>query len=139
MADRDDITVFEQNPGIEYVGKLNPNLPFFPAVRAGDFIFVSGQVAKDENGNMSTGSIEEQTRQTLRNIERILKLAGASLADVVKVTTFLEDPRDFQRYNRAYAEFFPHGKPARSTVEARIMIDTRIEIEAIAYAPQKTA
>jgi reactive intermediate/imine deaminase len=121
--------------GIEVYGKKNPNLPFYPAVRAGDFVYLSGQVAKDEKGNMVSGTIEEETRATLQAIERILKEAGCELTDVVKVTTFLEDARDFGRYNGVFKEFFPEGRIARSTVEARAVISTKIEIECVAYKP----
>ena len=67
-------------------------------------------------------------------ITRILKEAGCSLADVVKVTVFLEDARDFARFNKVYAEHFSH-LPARSTIETRLVVDAKIEIEAIAYRP----
>ncbi|MEZ5666552.1 MAG: RidA family protein [Alphaproteobacteria bacterium] len=125
----------QSNPAIVPIGKKNPNLPFHPAVRAGDFIFVSGQVAKDEAGNMGNGPIEEQTRQTLEAIRRVLQTAGADLCDVVKVTTYLEDARNFGRYNRVFAEFFPEGNVSRTTVEARAVIDTKIEMDAVAYKP----
>jgi len=121
--------------GIEVYGKKNPNLPFYPAVRAGDFVYLSGQVAKDESGNMVSGTIEVETRATLEAIQRILREAGCELADVVKVTTFLEDARDFGRYNGVFKEFFPEGRLARSTVEARAVISTKIEIECVAYKP----
>jgi reactive intermediate/imine deaminase len=121
---------------IQAFGKKNPNLPFHPAVRAGDFIFVSGQVAKDENGNMSAGNIEEQCRWTIESIRRALAEAGADLNDVVRITVYLEDARDFGRYNRVFAEYFPDGGIARTTVEARAVIDTKIEMDAIAYKPQ---
>jgi enamine deaminase RidA (YjgF/YER057c/UK114 family) len=120
---------------IKAIGKKNPNLPFHPAVRAGDYIFVSGQVAKDAEGNMCVGNIEEETRWTLECIARILELEGASLADVVRVTAYLDDARDFGRYNRVFAEFFPEGRLARTTVEARAVIACKIEIDAIAYKP----
>jgi len=116
-------------------GKKNPNLPFHPAVRAGDFVFLSGQVAKDEHGNMVSGTIEEETRATLLACQRILALAGCTFDDVVKVTTFLEDARDFGRYNGVFKEYFPEGKLARTTVEARAVISTKIEIEMVAYKP----
>ena len=125
----------ESKAGIKPIGKKNPNLPFHPAVRAGDYIFVSGQVAKDENGNMCAGNIEEQTRWTVECLRRILALEGAALSDIVKVTVFLEDARDFGRYNRVFAEYFPDGNIARTTVEARAVIDTKIEMDAIAYKP----
>ncbi|MGD9536891.1 MAG: RidA family protein [Alphaproteobacteria bacterium] len=125
----------ERRGEIQAIGKKNPNLPFHPAVRAGDFIFVSGQVAKDENGNMCVGNIEEECRATLESIRRVLKEAGADLADVVKVTVYLEDARNFGRYNRVFAEYFPEGRVARTTVEARAVIETRIEMDAVAYKP----
>jgi enamine deaminase RidA (YjgF/YER057c/UK114 family) len=121
---------------ITAIGKKNPNLPFHPAVRAGDYIFVSGQVAKDDQGNMCVGNIEEQTRSTIECVRRILALEGACLADVVKVTVYLDDARDFGRYNRVFAEYFPDGRLARTTVEARAVIDTKIEMDAIAYKPR---
>ena len=121
---------------IQPIGKKNPNLPFHPAVRAGDFIFVSGQVAKDEKGNMCVGNIEEETRWTMESIRRILKEAGADLSDVVRITVYLEDARDFGRYNGVFKEYFPDGNIARTTVEARAVISCKIEMDAIAYKPQ---
>jgi 2-iminobutanoate/2-iminopropanoate deaminase len=118
------------------IGKKNPNLPFHPAVRAGDFIFVSGQVAKDADGNMISGTIEEETRGTIESIRRVLVEEGATLADVVRVTTYLDDARDFGRYNRVFGELFKDAVLARTTVEARAVIDTKIEMEAIAYKPR---
>ena len=117
----------------EAYGKKNPNLPFYPAVRAGDFIFVSGQVAKDADGNMVCGTIEEETRATIEAVRRALDAAGAELADVIKATVFLEDARDFGRYNGVFKEYFPNGMLARTTVEARAVISTKIEIEVVAY------
>ncbi len=121
---------------ISTIGKRNPTLPFHPAVRAGDFIYVSGQVAKDENGNMSSGNIEEETRWTLEAIRRILALDGADLGDVVKVTVYLADARNFGRYNKVFAEYFPEGRIARTTVEARAVIECKIEMDAVAYKPR---
>jgi len=121
---------------IKAIGKKNPNLPFHPAVRAGDYIFVSGQVPKDDQGNMCAGTIEEETRWTIESLRRILVLEGADLSDIVKITTYLDDARDFSRYNRVFAEFFPDGRLARTTVEARAVIDTKIEMDAIAYKPR---
>lgn len=121
---------------IKAIGKKNPNLPFHPGVRAGDYIFISGQVPKDEDGNMCAGNIEEQTRWTVECLRRILALEGAELSDIVKVTVYLDDARDFGRYNRVFAEYFPDGNIARTTVEARAVIDTKIEMDAIAYKPR---
>jgi reactive intermediate/imine deaminase len=108
-------------------------LPFSPAVKAGPFVFVSGQVAMGENGEIVPGGIEAQTRQTLKNVEKVLALAGCTVKDVVKCTAWLHDARDFWTFNRVYAEFFPDNKPARSTTQATLMIDAKVEIEVIAY------
>jgi len=108
-------------------------LPFSPAVKAGPFVFVSGQIAMGDNGELVPGGIEAQTRQTLKNVEKALALAGCTLKDVVKSTVWLDDARDFWTFNRVYAEFFSENKPARSTTQATLMIDAKVEIEVIAY------
>ena len=114
-----------------------PNLPFHPAVRAGDFIFVSGQVAKDASGNM----IIRHDRGGNRGHYRWRSSASSprralTLADVVRVTTYLEDARDFGRYNKVFAEHFKDAVLARTTVEARAVINTKIEMDAVAYKPK---
>jgi enamine deaminase RidA (YjgF/YER057c/UK114 family) len=128
----------ERNKDVYAIGKKNPNLPFHPAVRAGDYIFVSGQVAKDADGNMTSGTIEAETAGTIDSIRRILAEEGATLADVVRVTTYLEDARDFGRYNKVFGEHFKDAVLARTTVEARAVINTKIEMDAIAYKPKRT-
>lgn len=133
MAETD--TKGERRADVYPIGRKNPNLPFHPAVRAGDFIFVSGQVAKDADGNMISGTIEEETRGTIESIRRVLAEEDATLADVVRVTTYLADTRDFGRYNKVFAEYFKEAVLARTTVEARAVINTLIEMEAIAYKP----
>jgi enamine deaminase RidA (YjgF/YER057c/UK114 family) len=119
------------------IGKKNPNLPFHPAVRAGDYIFVSGQVAKDADGNMISGTIEVETKGTIEAIARILAEEGATLADVVRVTTYLDDVRDFGRYNKVFGEYFKDAVLARTTVEARAVINTKVEMDAIVYKPKR--
>ena len=113
-----------------------PNRPLSPAVRAGDFVYVSGQVPTDASGAIVSGGIEAQVRQVFENIRSALALAGGSLDQIVKTTCVLQDARDFEAFNRAYSAFFPKEPPARTTVEARLMIDIRVEIDAIAYVPQ---
>jgi enamine deaminase RidA (YjgF/YER057c/UK114 family) len=120
---------------IKVYGKINPNLPFHPAVRAGDFVYVSGQVGKDENGVMAGGTIEQETRATIETLKRVLADAGCGLEDVVKITTYLEDSRDFGRYNGVFKEYFADGRLARTTIEARAVITTRIEMDCVAYKP----
>jgi len=109
--------------------------PFSPATRAGDFVFVSGQVPVDEDGQIVVGGIEAQTRQVFKNIEKVLALAGCTLEDVCKVGVWLDDARDFGSFNRVYMECFGTHRPARSTVESRMMIDVKVEMDVIAYKP----
>jgi len=111
------------------------NLPLSMGMRAGDFIFVSGQVGFGPDGKIIAGGIEAETHQTLDNIGRALALDGAALADVVKVTVWLADLADFAAFNAVYQTFFPQTRPARSTVQAGLLLEARVEIEAIAFAP----
>ncbi|HEY1203124.1 MAG: RidA family protein [Bryobacteraceae bacterium] len=120
---------------IRPAGVPSPRGPYSPAVRAGDFIYVSGQGPVDPaTDKLSFGDIAHETRLTLGNIQRILEGCGASLADVVKCTVYLADYREFAAMNAVYAEFFGDAKPARTTVEAQmVMSPMRIEIDCIAY------
>lgn len=111
------------------------HVPLSPAVRAGDFVYVSGQVPVDGDGVVVKGGIVEQTAQVLDNVAATLALAGCAMEDVVKTTVILEDARDFGAFNAVYARYFPNNPPARTTVESRLMIDIKVEIEAIAYKP----
>ena len=116
-------------------GSGGQSLPFSPATKAGGFLFVSGQVAMDATGEIIGGGIVVQTHKTMDNIRDILEVAGCTFADVVKVTAWLDDPRDFQGFNRAYAEYFGDRPPARACVQATLMVDAKVEIEVIAYKP----
>ena len=110
--------------------------PLSPAVRAGDFVYVSGQVPVGADGELVVGGIEAQTRQVMDNIRAALALAGAGFEDVCKCTVWLQDARDFGAFNRIYMSYFGENKPARSTTEARLMIDARVEIDVVAYKPK---
>ena len=128
-------------PALEFLGNPpvasdNQPRPMSPAVRAGDFVYVSGQVPADEKGEIVPGGIEVQTRQVMKNISAALALAGCTLEDVCKTTVWLQDARDFGSFNRVYMSYFGAGKPARSTTEARLMVDARLEIDAVAYKPR---
>ena len=111
--------------------------PYSKAVRAGDFVFLSGQVPAGPDGTIVAGGIEAQTRQSIENIKAILGSLGLSLKDVVKATCWIDDARDFAGFNKVYAQYFGDGPPARSTVEARLVVDCKVEIEVVAYAPKK--
>ena len=111
-------------------------LPFSPGIRAGDFIFVSGQVGYVDAGGREVKDIEAQTRLCLDNLKRVLAAAGASLDAVVKVTVFLRSEKDFSAMNKIYQGYFVEDKPARSTVITGLALPSMlVEIECIAYAP----
>ncbi len=110
-------------------------IPLSKAVRAGDYVHLSGQVPLKSDGSVETGSIEAQTRVVMENIKAILGEAGCEISDVIKATAWLSDRADFAGFNRVYAEYFADAPPARSTVESRLMIDIRVEVEVTAYRP----
>ena len=108
--------------------------PYSQAVRAGDLLFVSGQIPLDpKTGELVRGSISEETKKVLDNLKAIIEAAGGSLGDVVKTTIFLKDMGSFAAVNEVYGTYFPQPFPARATVEvARLPRDVNVEIEAIA-------
>ena len=120
--------VFESPAGAPAVG------PYSPAVGAGDFVFVSGQIALDADGKIVGYTPKDQTRKALENLRATLEAAGLTLDNVVKTTVFLKDMDEFSAVNDVYGEFFAEPYPARSTVEvARLPKDLHVEVEAVAY------
>jgi len=110
--------------------------PFSSAVRAGDYIFVSGSGGFVDKDGRELKGIEAQTKQCLENIKQVLEAAGSSLSDVVKTTIFLVNTSDFTQMNEVYKKYFPKDRPARSTVVTGLVrSDMLIEIECIAYKP----
>ena len=108
--------------------------PYSPAARAGDFLFVSGQIALGPEGELVQGDVAEEARRCLENLKQVLRAAGADLSDLVKVTIYLTDMGDFQAVNRVYADYLGGHRPARATVAvAALPRGARVEIEAIAY------
>ena len=110
--------------------------PFAKAVRAGDFIYVSGQVPTVD-GEVVTGGIIEQTEVVMQNILSVLALADCGLEHVVKVNIWLDDPRDFTSFNSVFAKYFAENPPARSTVQSAIMVDAKVEMDVIAFKPEQ--
>lgn len=106
------------------------------AVRAGDMVYLTGQVPMRDGAVMTDGSIEDQSRAVLDDIAATLALAGCALEDVVKSMVWLTSRDDFPGFNAVYAEYFPHEPPARSAVVSDLLVDVKIEIEVIAYHPQ---
>jgi 2-iminobutanoate/2-iminopropanoate deaminase len=119
---------------IRPVGSPVSAFPLSPGVRAGDFIFVSGQVATNSDGSPFIGDVREEISGAIDAVEAVMKAAGASLNDVVKVTAFLSNGALFPLFNEIYAQRFTLGFPARSTVVLGFgHPDVRVEIEAIGY------
>ena len=108
--------------------------PYSQAVKVGNFLFISGQIAiNPETGKLEGETVAEQTERVLKNIEAILREAGFSLKDVVKTTVYLKNMCDFAEMNGVYAKFFGEHRPARATVEAsNLPLGALVEIEAIA-------
>ena len=108
--------------------------PYSQALKAGGFVWCSGQIPIDPATNTITAqTIEEQTRQAITNLKNVLAAAGTTLANVVKTTVFIKDMNDFAALNKVYAEMFGETKPARSCVEvARLPKDVKVEIECVA-------
>lgn len=116
-------------------GTVEPRGPYSHAVKAGGFIYVSGQGPIDpETNDYSFGTIEHETRVVLGNVRRILEGVGSSMSKVVKCNVYLRDGRDFAAMNRVYAEFFGDDKPARTTIECKFANpEMKVEIDAVAY------
>lgn len=108
--------------------------PFSPAVRTGEFIYVSGQIGQDPmSGGLVDGGIERQTEQAFANLSAVLAAAGKSLADVMRVGVYLTDIRDFAAMNAIYARHFADPYPARTTVGvAALPLGAAIEIDVVA-------
>lgn len=121
---------------IEVPGAPRAIGPYSPAVRAGQWVFLSGQVPFDPaTGQLIEGDIAAQTRRVLENIGTLLAAAGLGYDAVVRTTVYLADMNDFAAMNAAYAQFFAEPYPARSTIQAaRLPRDARIEIDVIAAA-----
>ncbi len=108
--------------------------PYSQAVRAGGFLFCSGQIPLDPStGKMVDGGIEAQTERVLKNLEAVLTAGGATLRSVVKTTVYLVDLGDFPAMNAVYGKFFPEDPPARATVQiVKLPAGARVEIDAVA-------
>lgn len=108
--------------------------PYSQAVAVGDLVFLSGQIPLDPGrGKIAEGTIEDETRQVMRNLAAVLAAEGLGLQAIVKTTVYLTDLADFPRVNQAYAEFFTEPFPARATVQvAALPRGARVEIEAVA-------
>ncbi|MCX6553101.1 MAG: RidA family protein [Acidobacteria bacterium] len=112
----------------------NTGLPYSPAILAGDTLYLSGQLGRDPaTAKLVPGGIEAETRQALANLGEVLKAAGMDFRNVVSVTAFISEFRDFEKFNAVYREFFPTDPPARATVQvAGLNLGAAVEIQMIA-------
>ncbi len=113
-------------------GANTEGLPFSEAIRLGNLVFVSGNIGFDDSGKIVPGGIGPETRQTFANIAKVLKQAGCTLDDIVKVSVVLADPADFDGYNAVYRTLFTHEPPARVTTAGTLTINARLEVDVIA-------
>lgn len=109
-------------------GSPAPKGPYSPVVKAGGFVFVSGQVPPEK------GDIQHETRQVLANIKTMLEGVGSSMSQVVKVGVYLANAGDFAAMNAVYAEFFGDDKPVRTTIVCQFIADIKVEIDCVAYS-----
>lgn len=112
------------------------HLPFSPAIRAGDYLFISGQASVDDKGAIVNGSFEEECRRSFDNLGRILKGAGLGFGDVVQVRNYVGRQEDLAEFNRIYRDYFSEPFPARTTIVNCLGTLLKFEVEAIAYMPQ---
>lgn len=113
-------------------------LPFSPAVRFGELLFISGQGPIDKNGKVVPGDIRAQTKATLENFKRIIEAAGSNIDCVLQTTVYLKDLLEYSGMNEVYSGFFADPKPARTTVQAGdLLFGMKVEIQGMAYVPEK--
>lgn len=112
----------------------SPVGPYSPAISVGGWLFISGQIALDEKGDMQQNTLAEETHQVMRNLFQVLHTAGGKPENIVKATIFLTDMKDFVTVNEIYSSYFSGGYPARETVAVQALPrGARVEISAIAY------
>lgn len=122
-----DISVVSTDKAPQAIG------PYSQAIKANGLVFISGQIPLNPEGQLVEGTIADQTKQVLTNLQNILAAAGTDFNHVLKTTVFLKDMGDFQAMNEVYGQFFSSHKPARATVEvARLPRDVKVEIELVA-------
>ncbi len=104
------------------------------AIKAGGFVFLTGQIPFKDGAPMTSGNIQEQTEAVLTEIQSTLKDAGCDLTHVVKAMVWLRDRKDFPGFNEIYGKYFPYEPPARSAVVSELLVDVRVEVEVVAYS-----
>ncbi len=119
-----------------FEGIPKPRASYSNLTRAGNFVFIAGQVAMDPETGEAPKDLGDQLKLVFENIKKLIESEGGTLANIVKTTAFLADTSYHEEYDRVYRSYFSSGYPARSTVQAKLMRpDFKVEIEAIAYIP----
>lgn len=118
--------------GTEGTGKEGHNLPFARAVEADGWLYVSGQVPAVD-GELVAGNITVQAHQAIKNLVAILKEASYGVEHVVRCGVWIDDPRDFQAFNKVFREYFGDNPPARACVVSSMVVDCKVEIDCVAY------
>lgn len=122
---------------VEHIAGPNvEGLAISEAVRAGDFVFLSGLAGIGPDGAIVTGGIEAETDRIMLELKDILQRAGLRLADIVKVNVYLNDSQAADGFNLAYAKYFPNAKPARISTVAALLSGGQVEVEVVAYGPK---
>jgi 2-iminobutanoate/2-iminopropanoate deaminase len=122
---------------VEYIngaGVPNSFLPFSPAVKVGDFIFLSGQASVDQEGNIVDGTFEEECRRSFENVRTILHAAGLDFKNVVQVRNYVGKQEDLASFNQIYREYFNAPFPARTTIMGCLGTLLKFEVDVVAYA-----
>ena len=136
FSKRTDPSEFDPDRGwFQITTDIASHLPFSAAVEANGFVFLSGQASVDAEGNIVSGSFEEQMRRALQNVTDILRSAGLGLENVVRVTSYVQDPSDVLRFNQLYREYFTAPYPARTTITSCLSAAIKFEIDVIAVRP----
>jgi 2-iminobutanoate/2-iminopropanoate deaminase len=133
---RPEPTEFDPDRGwLPVTADISSHLPFSAAVEANGFVFVSGQASVDEQGSIVSGSFEDEMRRAFQNVMDILGSAGLGLENVVRVTTYVQDPNDLPTYNTLYREYITAPYPARTTITNCLSAELKFEIDVIAVRP----
>jgi 2-iminobutanoate/2-iminopropanoate deaminase len=125
---------FKAIEAIRGPGVIQSPLPFSPAIRADDFLFVSGMASTDENGRLILDTFENEARRTYENIRRVLAAAELDFSRVVQVRVYLSNKDDWDAHNRIYREYFSEPFPARTTLIGCLGDLVKYEVDLIAYA-----
>lgn len=117
-------------------GVPQSHLPFSPAIRAGDFVFISGQASVDDEGKIINGTFAEECHRSFQNLGKILQASGLGFADVVQVRNYVNKQEDLVEFNQIYREYFSQPFPARTTIMGCLGTVLKFEVDAVAYAPK---